>query len=236
MHHKENASRKLFYLFILSCIPVFFIISLAGLYFIQLEEWVKGEGEIIPVQKNILYLTRTAKVKEIRVKAGDIVKKNQILAVFEINSGARNKMHIFLKSKQDGIILKSTLNNLGIILKQGKPIFTIASNEVRSIKISISEKDFVKLKLDQKVRYEPNTVSINANDYYWGALKRITPVATELKDKKGNALFMVEGKINHYGDQSINSKSLHHIPFGSTGKVAIGIGKKSLLLQLIGWN
>ncbi|PCJ62557.1 MAG: hypothetical protein COA79_03330 [Planctomycetota bacterium] len=232
MLHNENSNKKTFYLFILSCIPIFFILTLTGLYFIELEEWVKGEGEIIPENKSTLYLNENAILKQIFFHKGDLVKTGDLIGTFILP----NSNIIEILANQNGIIFSSQLTETGKVFSRGDALVTTASNENRNIKITISEKYFVTLKEKQKIRYEPNTISIHANDYYWGTLQKVIPVATSTTDKKGNAQFLVEGDIQFFGDNSLNKDSLHHIPFGSTGKVSIGIGKKSLLKQLIGWN
>jgi multidrug efflux pump subunit AcrA (membrane-fusion protein) len=77
----ENNIKKSYLLFILS-IPVFFILSITALYFIEMDEWVEGTGQIVPSDEVVLYLPENAQLKEFHSKPGEPVKKGDVLAVF----------------------------------------------------------------------------------------------------------------------------------------------------------
>ena len=77
----ESGLKKSYLLFILS-IPTFFILSIVSLYFIEMDEWVEGTGQIVPADEYILYLSENAQLKNIGAKPGQQIKKGDVLASF----------------------------------------------------------------------------------------------------------------------------------------------------------
>lgn len=363
----ENNIKRSYLLFMLS-IPLFFILSTVALYFIEMDEWVEGTGQIVPSDEVVLYLPENAQLKEIHNKSGDVIKKGDVLAVFtsldreeelaqlekdfsqlkdeiklreinhallmlspieekfenaanelnylrekvlllsgrlskldqlkdkgilsieevediriklaeakndekaiELRAGKdikkmgqllieksnqeiislRNKLVSIEKQKEfllkrmasltitaldDGIIISSLLKYSGIPLQKGAPLFTIARSNERMIEMSLSEKNIIHIKQDLKVRFEPNTYSVFELDYFWGNITQIIPQSTLTKEKNGANSYTVYSNIKQFGKVPISNNETRKIPFGSSGKCAIAIGKKSLLLQLIGWN
>lgn len=363
----ESNIKKSYLLFILS-IPLFFILSITALYFIEMDEWVDGSGQIVPSDEIVLYLPENAQLKEIHGKPGEPVKKGDILAVFssldreeefaqlqketsqlqdqiklseishallllspldekfenasnqlnylrekvlllstrlskldqlkekgilsveEIEDikvkladakndekaielraskdikkmsqllieksnqeiiGLRNKLTSLEKQKEfllkrlasltitafdDGVIISSPLKYTGILLQKGSPLFSIARSNERMIEMSLSEKNIIHIKQDLKVRFEPNTYSVFELDYFWGNVTQIIPQSTVAKEKNGANQYVVYSNIKLFGKTPVSNNETRRIPFGSSGKCSIAIGRKSLLLQLIGWN
>ena len=363
----ENNLKKSYLLFILS-IPTFFILSIVALYFIEMDEWVEGTGQIVPSDEYVLYLPENAQLKEIKVIPGATVKKGEVLATFisldreeeiarlqkdslqlqdeiklrEISHsilllspieekfenaanelsylrekvvllsnrllkldqlkdkgilsaeevediriklaeakndekaielrankdikkmglllieksnqeiiGLRNrlislvKQQEFLKQRMigltitasdDGVVISSPLKFTGIQLQKGATLFSIAKSNDRMIEMSLSEKNIINIKKDLKVRFEPNTYSVFELDYFWGNITQIIPQGTVIKEKNTPNQYTVYSNIKLFGRENVSLNESRKIPFGSSGKCAIAIGRKSLLLQLIGWN
>ena len=356
------------YIFFILSIPLFFIVSITALYFIEMDEWVEGTGQIVPSDEVVIYLSENAQLNEIHGKPGNTVKKGEVLAKFtsldreeelaqlekeysqlkdeiklrEINhallllspieekfenasnelnylrekvlllsgrlskldqlkekgilsteevediriklaeakndekaielraskdikkmgqllidksnqeiNGLRNKLVSLEKQKEfllkrissltiiapdDGVIISSPLKYAGIPLSKGATLFAIARSNERMIEMSLSEKSIINIKQDLKVRFEPNTYSVFELDYFWGNIIQIIPQSNLNKEKNGPNVYTVYSNIKMFGKSPISKDESRKIPFGSSGKCAIAIGKKSLLLQLIGWN
>lgn len=363
----ETNIKKSYLLFILS-IPLFFILSITTLYFIEMDEWVEGTGQIVPSDEYVIYLPENAILKEFHFKPGETVKKDDTLAIFtsidreeeiaQLQSAAtqlqdeiklkeishailllspieerfenagnqlvylrekvlllsnrlskldqlkdkgilsaeevedirinlaeakneekaielraskdikkmsqllieksqqeimslRNKLVSLEKQKEflnkriaaltiraenDGVIISSPLKYTNIPLQKGTALFAIAKTNDRMIEMSLSEKNIINIKQDLKVRFEPNTYSVFELDYFWGNIIQIIPQSTINQDKNAPNQYTVYSNINLFGKKAVTNSETRKIPFGSSGKCSISIGRKSLLLQLIGWN
>lgn len=355
--------KNTFALFILS-IPVFFITSIAALYFIHIQEWVVTKGRIIPENESQIFLSEKAQLKELNVQSGEKVSKGQTLALFfssaleeqilnkefsitenknqqvridleietiqatppednliaakeqiiileekvqllekrlhnmqtlsdkgvlskmeiedtelKLNDAKQNlvivriranhnplllkeleikratqekenlkneyeallkQLHFLNKKKElltiisqvDGTIIHSNLKQLGQYIDSGTLLFQIATNDNRLIEINVKEKEIIQIKKDMIFRFEPDAISVFEYDYFWGDINQIIP------SPQNNQIspYIVFGRLTKYGQTLIQNEQTQMLPIGSTGKVYIALGKKSLLLQLIGWN
>lgn len=363
----ENKVKNSYLLFILS-IPLFFILSITALYFIEMDEWVIGTGQIVPADEYNLYLSEASQLQEFHAKPGDVIKKGDVLAKFtsiefeiemanlkkesiqiqdeiklkeithallmlspidENLENAQNELAYLrekvellnnrltklvqlkdkgmlsteevdsirsslaeakndqkaieiraskdikkmgqlqieksnqeilnLKNKliynekfqtllakriedltiiapDDGIIIASPLKYNGSLLTKGTSLFTISRSNERRIEMSLSEKSIIHIKQDLKVRFEPNTYSVFELDYFWGNVVQIIPQSKISFEKNTPNQYIVYSNIKQFGKSPITNDLSSKIPYGSSGKCAVSIGRKSLLLQLIGWN
>ena len=110
-------------------------------------------------------------VKSVSVRLGDRVEKGQVLAIVESNDSLRNYQVV---SEIAGIIIKKEVT-IGEIVRDDKPIFTIADLSIVWVDFSVFPQDFERVKLGQAVRitYAPNLRPINSSISY------IAPVGTE---------------------------------------------------------
>ncbi len=174
-----------------------------------------------------------------------IEKSNQEIISLKNKLTYNEKLQTFLTKRiedltiiapEDGIIIASPLKYNGSLLSKGTSLFTISKSNERRIEMSLSEKNIIHIKQDLKVRFEPNTYSVFELDYFWGSVVQIIPQSKISLEKNSLNQYTVYSNIKLFGKSPISNELSNKIPYGSSGKCAISIGRKSLLLQLIGWN
>lgn len=174
-----------------------------------------------------------------------IEKSNQEVLSLKNKLTSNENLQTFLKKRledltiiapEDGIIIDSPLKYNGSLLTKGTSLFTISKSNERRIEMTLSEKNIIYIKQDLKVRFEPNTYSVFELDYFWGNVVQIIPQSKIASEKNALNQYTVYSNIKLFGKSPISNELSSKIPYGSSGKCAISIGRKSLLLQLIGWN
>jgi cobalt-zinc-cadmium efflux system membrane fusion protein len=110
-------------------------------------------------------------VKSVSVRLGDRVEKGQVLAVVESNDSLRNYQ---VTSEIAGTIIKKEVT-IGEVVRDDKPIFTVADLSTVWIDFSVFPQDFERVKRGQIVRitYAPNVEPIT------GEISYIAPVGSE---------------------------------------------------------
>lgn len=135
----------------------------------------------------------------------------------------------------DGVILQTPNILNDAVISPGSTLFIIANENSKKVEMHIPENQIIKIKLGNAMRYAPSTCSIYESDYFWGKIINISPIATVNKNISDKPLFTITADITLFANQPIDKEKNRLIPFGSNGKCAIAIGKKSLLKQLSGW-
>src|SRR6267378_221840 len=110
-------------------------------------------------------------VKTVSVRLGDRVEKGQVLAVVESNDSLRNYQ---VTSEIAGIIIKKEVT-IGEVVRDDKPIFTVADLSTVWIDFSVFSQDFERVKPGQIVRitYAANVSPIT------GKISYIAPIGSE---------------------------------------------------------
>jgi membrane fusion protein, heavy metal efflux system len=110
-------------------------------------------------------------VKSVSVRLGDRVEKGQVLAVVESNDSLRNYQ---VTSEIAGTIIKKEVT-IGEVVRDDKPIFTVADLSTVWIDFSVFPQDFERVKRGQIVRitYAANVEPIT------GDISYIAPVGSE---------------------------------------------------------
>jgi cobalt-zinc-cadmium efflux system membrane fusion protein len=110
-------------------------------------------------------------VKTVSVRLGDRVEKGQVLAVVESNDSLRNYQ---VTSEIAGIIIKKEVT-IGEVVRDDKPIFTVADLSTVWIDFSVFSQDFERVKPGQIVRitYAANVRPIT------GKISYIAPIGSE---------------------------------------------------------
>jgi membrane fusion protein, heavy metal efflux system len=110
-------------------------------------------------------------VKSVSVRLGDRVEKGQVLAVVESNDSLRNYQ---VTSEIAGTIIKKEVT-IGEVVRDDKPIFTVADLSTVWIDFSVFPQDFERVKRGQIVRitYAANVEPIT------GEISYIAPVGSE---------------------------------------------------------
>jgi cobalt-zinc-cadmium efflux system membrane fusion protein len=110
-------------------------------------------------------------VKTVSVRLGDRVEKGQVLAVVESNDSLRNYQ---VTSEIAGIIIKKEVT-IGEVVRDDKPIFTVADLSTVWIDFSVFSQDFEQVKPGQIVRitYAANVRPIT------GKISYIAPIGSE---------------------------------------------------------
>jgi membrane fusion protein, heavy metal efflux system len=110
-------------------------------------------------------------VKSVSVRLGDRVEKGQVLAVVESNDSLRNYQ---VTSEIAGTIIKKEIT-IGEVVRDDKPIFTVADLSTVWIDFSVFPQDFERVKRGQIVRitYAANVEPIT------GEISYIAPVGSE---------------------------------------------------------
>ena len=110
-------------------------------------------------------------VKSVSVRLGDRVEKGQVLAVVESNDSLRNYQ---VTSEIAGTIIKKEVT-IGEVVRDDKPIFTVADLSTVWIDFSVFPQDFEQVKLGQIVRitYAANVKPIA------GKISYIAPIGSE---------------------------------------------------------
>ncbi|HEY4781805.1 MAG TPA: efflux RND transporter periplasmic adaptor subunit, partial [Chthoniobacterales bacterium] len=110
-------------------------------------------------------------VKTVSVRLGDRVEKGQVLAVVESNDSLRNYQ---VTSEIAGTIIKKEVT-IGEVVRDDKPIFTVADLSTVWIDFSVFSQDFEQVKPGQIVRitYAANVRPIT------GKISYIAPIGSE---------------------------------------------------------
>jgi membrane fusion protein, heavy metal efflux system len=110
-------------------------------------------------------------VKSVSVRLGDRVEKGQVLAVVESNDSLRNYQ---VTSEIAGTIIKKEVT-IGEVVRDDKPIFTVADLNTVWIDFSVFSQDFERVKRGQIVRitYAANVPLIT------GKISYISPIGSE---------------------------------------------------------
>jgi cobalt-zinc-cadmium efflux system membrane fusion protein len=110
-------------------------------------------------------------VKLVSVRLGDRVEKGQVLAVVESNDSLRNYQ---VTSEIAGTIIKKEVT-IGEVVRDDKPIFTVADLSTVWIDFSVFPQDFDRVKRGQNVRitYATNVKPIT------GKISYISPIGSE---------------------------------------------------------
>jgi cobalt-zinc-cadmium efflux system membrane fusion protein len=110
-------------------------------------------------------------VKTVSVRLGDKVEKGQVLAIVESNDSLRNYQ---VTSEIAGTIIKKEVT-IGEVVRDDKPIFTVADLSTVWIDFSVFLQDFERVKLGQTVRiiYADNAKPIT------GKISYIAPIGSE---------------------------------------------------------
>jgi membrane fusion protein, heavy metal efflux system len=110
-------------------------------------------------------------VKSVSVRLGDRVEKGQVLAVVESNDSLRNYQ---VTSEIAGTIIKKEVT-IGEVVRDDKPIFTVADLNTVWIDFSVFTQDFERVKQGQIVRitYAANVKPIT------GKISYIAPIGSE---------------------------------------------------------
>jgi cobalt-zinc-cadmium efflux system membrane fusion protein len=110
-------------------------------------------------------------VKTVSVRLGDRVEKGQVLAIVESNDSLRNYQ---VTSEIAGTIIKKEVT-VGEVVRDDKPIFTIADLSTVWIDFSVFPQDFERVKLGQTARitYAGNVKPIT------GKISYIAPIGSE---------------------------------------------------------
>jgi cobalt-zinc-cadmium efflux system membrane fusion protein len=110
-------------------------------------------------------------VKSVSVRLGDRVEKGQVLAVVESNDSLRNYQ---VTSEIAGTIIKKEVT-IGEVVRDDKPIFTVADLSTVWIDFSVFPQDFERVKRGQIVRiaYAANVKPIT------GQISYIAPIGSE---------------------------------------------------------
>jgi cobalt-zinc-cadmium efflux system membrane fusion protein len=110
-------------------------------------------------------------VKAVFVRLGDKVQKGQVLAVVESNDSLRNYQ---ITSEIGGTIIKKEVT-IGEVVRDDKPIFTVADLSTVWIDFSVFPQDFERVKLGQTVdiTYAANVKPIT------GEISYIAPIGSE---------------------------------------------------------
>jgi membrane fusion protein, heavy metal efflux system len=110
-------------------------------------------------------------VKLVSVRLGDRVEKGQVLAVVESNDSLRNYQ---VTSEIAGTIIKKEVT-IGEVVRDDKPIFTVADLSTVWIDFSVFPQDFDRVKRGQNVRitYATNVKPIT------GKIGYISPIGSE---------------------------------------------------------
>jgi cobalt-zinc-cadmium efflux system membrane fusion protein len=110
-------------------------------------------------------------VKSVSVRLGDKVEKGQVLAVVESNDSLRNYQ---VTSEIAGTVIKKEVT-IGEVVRDDKPIFTVADLSTVWIDFSVFSQDFERVKRGQIVRitYAANLKPIT------GQISYIAPIGSE---------------------------------------------------------
>lgn len=273
-------------------VPLFFILAVAGLYFIVMEEHIKGsaevklreslriyapdDGEVIEIfaTKNsvvgagdkIIALTSRKverqlaaaktlcndlalrhKILRLKLSAPEISGVSRELAAADAELLANQLRHAQANKRElekRRAALTITAPGAGRLvdfparfitepITTGELIARMGDTDTVKVEIAIPEEKVGKVSLGQKVRFESATLSVNKNfnRYFSGAVVAIDPIkaARESGDERiQRRLYRITADIDY-------NPQLPPLPIGSTGTAAIVVGRRSLLLQLIGW-
>ncbi len=97
----------------------------------------------------------------------------------------------------------------------------------RQLTVEVTEDVFVHITLGARVRFTTAVVSVYKYDYYWGDVRDRRVVT----DATGAYHYELTTTL----EPSDHALPLAQLPLGSSGRVDIGIGRKRLLAQLLGW-
>jgi cobalt-zinc-cadmium efflux system membrane fusion protein len=136
----------------------------------KLEEYVELIGEIVVDPNRLAHIVARfpGVVKEVNVNIGDIVQKDNVLAVVESNSSLTN---FEIKSPMSGVVIDKHCTRGEVIDEEGYA-FLVADLEKVWAELDIYQKDLSNIKAGQKV-----TLSIDqATDRVIGYISYVSPI------------------------------------------------------------
>jgi multidrug efflux pump subunit AcrA (membrane-fusion protein) len=116
--------------------------------------------------------TVNGKISEIKVEEGDVVGKDQVLAVIDRDQAGLKFAPVEVKSTISGIV-KSVLTEEGATANPGVPLFQIVDMDVVEVVVDVPEKRIGEVRVGQSV--EISVISYPDRIFY-GTINRLSPV------------------------------------------------------------
>lgn len=219
------------------------------------QQLQQNEYELLKAQQDLVIKETEKKLlvnmlKEINTKE-DVKEENSLeleLAQQKINNLTTIVAHLITSQTEikknleqlqiiapiEGLLLQTPTESFIHNQSQKNSEYIIVKKSPKNITMYIPENQIIKIKTGARLRFAPATISIYESDYFWGEILNIAPLATPNKEETSTS-FLVIGQLNRFANHSIEEKQNNLIPYGVHGKSAIGVGKKNLLKQFIGW-
>ncbi|MGD0626239.1 MAG: efflux RND transporter periplasmic adaptor subunit [Thermodesulfobacteriota bacterium] len=143
----------------------------------DLEELMYMAGTVVPRARVDVFSRVTGQLQEVRVKEGDRVKKDDLLAVVRGNDGDS----VSIRSPISGIVEQRSCEPGDIAIAfdriNAKPLFAIADTEVVKVQVGVPETltTFMKVGMEARVRFEAYPLDHFPLAIFKGTITSVSP-------------------------------------------------------------
>jgi len=142
----------------------------------QIRETLTLNGSVKAVKEVNIFSTVTGKIKEIMVREGERVRKDQALAFVERDQAGLKFADAPIESTINGLI-KQILTEMGASVTPASPLFSVVDMDSVEIIVNIPEKEIPRIHNGQKA--EVKLIAYPAQVFY-GTIYKMSPVVDPL--------------------------------------------------------
>jgi multidrug efflux pump subunit AcrA (membrane-fusion protein) len=161
----------------------------------DLEELISMGGTVVPRARVDVFSRVTGQLQEVRVKEGDRVKKDDLLAVVRGNDGDS----VSIRSPISGIVEQKSCEPgdiaIAIDRTSAKPLFAIADTEVVKVQVGVPETltTFMKVGMEARVRFEAYPLDHFPMAIFKGKIASISP-ALDVSSRTARAEVTIDNR------------------------------------------
>lgn len=138
----------------------------------SVRETLSLYGSVYAEKEVSILTTVTGKINQIKVREGDYVQKDQVLAVIDRDQAGLKFAPVEVESTISGIV-KSVLTQEGATANPAAPLFQIVVMDVVEVVVDVPEK-----RIDQVRRGQPVEISVVSypDRVFYGTIDKLSPV------------------------------------------------------------
>jgi multidrug efflux pump subunit AcrA (membrane-fusion protein) len=174
-----------------------FPVAVAKVVMGDLEELISMGGTVVPRVRVDVFSRVAGQLQEVRVKEGDRVKKEDLLAVVEGNDGDS----VSIRSPIAGIVAQRSCEPGDIAIAfdraNARPLFAIVDTEVVKVQVGVPETltTFLKVGMEARIRFEAYPLDHFPLAIFKGTITSITPTL-EVGSRTARAEVTIDNRDN----------------------------------------
>jgi multidrug efflux pump subunit AcrA (membrane-fusion protein) len=129
-------------------------------------------GSVFARREVGIFSSVTGKIKELRVQAGERVRREQVLAVVDRDQAGLKFADAEVASTIDGVV-KSVLTEVGATVSPAAPLFQVVDLDTVEVAVDVPEKRLARIREDLPVEL---TVLSYPDRVFYGKVARLSPV------------------------------------------------------------